>query len=237
MKYAGSYGYLILKEICHAGMRAGCALLVIMIFSGCPGTDSVQVDEYLVKVQGGVLMVLDFQREFEITRTAYSHSDMEQNPSFLRDAKKQLLNQLVEELIIIERSKELNITVKNSEFEDAVSKIKGDYPESEFENMLLEYAISYDMWKKRLKIRMLIEKVIEEDLKNKIQITPDDLSRYYNEKKKNGEDDKSKFKTETVIRNLRNIKAEEGYKTWLEGLRRKYKIEINSKQWEKILSE
>jgi hypothetical protein len=232
-------GINTVKEACRAGMQAGCALLVLLIISGCTRTDSGQGDEYLVKVQGSVLMVLDFQREFEITRTAYSYNDMEQNASFLSDAKKQLLNQLIEELIVIERSKELNIMVKDSELENAVLKIKGDYPENEFENMLLEYAISYDMWKKRLKIRMLIEKVIDEDLKKNIQITPGDLSRYYSENKKNAADDKSvkKFNTETVIRNLRNLKAEEGYKAWFEGLRGKYKIEINSKQWEKILSE
>lgn len=218
---------------------AGCALLILLIITGCSGTESVQGDEYLVRVQDGVFMVLDFQREFEITRSAYSHNDMEQNSSFHRDAKKQLLNQIIEELIIIERSKELIITVKDSEFEEAVRKIKGDYPESEFEKMLLEYAISYDMWEKRLRMRMIIEKVIDEDLKNKIQITPEDLSRYYSEKIKNNPDGKPAIKpnTETVIKNLRNLKAEEFYKVWFEELQKRYKIEINNKQWEKILSE
>ena len=145
---------------------------------------------------------------------------------------------MVEELIIIERSKELNITVTDSELEENVRKIKGDYPESEFENMLLEYAISYNMWEKRLRKRLLIEKVIAEDLKNNIRITPDDLSRYYSEYVKNGSDGKlaNEPTTETVVKNLRNLKAEEAYKAWFEGLQKKYKIEINNKQWEKILS-
>jgi len=33
---------------------------------------------------------------------------------------------------------------------------------------------------------------------------------------------------------LRREKVEEGYKTWLEALKAKYEIEINSEQWEKI---
>ncbi|MBU1711559.1 MAG: SurA N-terminal domain-containing protein [Proteobacteria bacterium] len=213
-------------------------MLVVLMISGCSGTESVQSDEYLVRVQGSVLMVLDFQREFEITKAAYSRNDIEQDASVRRDAKKQLLNQMVEELVIIERSKELNITVTDSELEEAVRKIKGDYPESEFEQMLLEYAISYNLWEKRLRTRLLIEKVIAEDLKNNIQIIPDDLSKYYRENIKNGADGKlaNEPATEIVIKNLRNLKAEKAYKAWFEELQKKYKIEINNKQWEKILS-
>ncbi len=224
-------------KTCCTLIFAGCALLAVLIL-GCSGTGSVQSDEYLVRVQGSVLMVLDFQRELEITKSAYSRNDIEQNAFVQIEAKKQLLNQIVEELIIIERSKDLNIKVTDSELEESVRKIKGDYPESEFEKMLLEYAISYDMWEKKLRMRMLFDKVIVEDLKNNIQISPNDLSKYYSENIKNGADGKlaKEQTTETVVKNLRNLKAEEAYKEWFEGLQRKYKIEINNKQWEKILS-
>ncbi|MBU1181854.1 MAG: SurA N-terminal domain-containing protein [Proteobacteria bacterium] len=238
MIYVKVHEHFTAGETCSARIFAVCALFAVLILSGCSGTESVQGDEYLVRVQESVLMVLDFQRELEITKSAYSRNDIEQNASFHRDTKEQLLNQMVEELIIIERSKELNITVTDSELEEAVRKIKRDYPESEFEKMLLEYAISYNLWEKRLRMRLLIEKVIVEDLKNNIQITPDDLSKYYRENIKNGADGKlaNEPTTETIIKNLRNLKAEEAYKTWFEGLQRKYKIEINNKQWEKILS-
>jgi FKBP-type peptidyl-prolyl cis-trans isomerase (trigger factor) len=238
MIHVTAHKHFATGETCCAVIFTGCALLVVLILSGCSGTESVQSDEYLVRVQESVLMVLDFQREFEITKSAYSHNDIEQDASVCSDAKKQLLNQIVEELIIIERSKELNITVTDSELEEAIRKIKRDYPESEFEKMLLEYAISYNLWEKKLRTRMLIEKVIAEDLKNNIQITPDDLSKYYRENIKNDADGKlaNEPTTEIVIKNLRNLKAEEAYKTWFEGLQKKYKIEINNKQWEKILS-
>ena len=238
MIYVKAHEHFSTGETCSAGIFAVYTLFAVLILSGCSGTESVQGDEYLVRVQDSVLMVLDFQRELEITKSAYSRNDIEQNTSVQREAKEQLLNQMVEELIIIERSKELNITVTDSELEEAVRKIKGDYPESEFEKMLLEYAISYSMWEKRLRMRLLIEKVIAEDLKNNIKITPDDLSKYYRENINNGADGKlvNEPTTETVIKNLRNLKAEEAYKMWFEGLQRKYKIEINNKQWEKILS-
>jgi len=225
-------------DICCAPLFKGCALLVFLIISGCSGTESFHSDEYLVRVQESVLMVLDFQREFETTKIVYSLDGIEQDAFVFRDAKKQLLNQMIEELILVERAKELNMSVKDSELEEAVRKIKMDDPESEFEKMLLEYSISYNMWEKKLRMRLIIDKVIAEDLKNNIEITADDLSKYYRENIRNGPNGKSANEptTETIIKNLRNIKAEQAYKAWFEGLQKKYKIEINNKQWETILS-
>lgn len=214
----------------------GYALLAVFILSGCSGTESVQSDEYLVRIDVNVVTVLDFQRAFETAKSAYPHNVINES-SVYREVKQQLLNQMIEELIVVQRAKELNITVTDQELGAAVEKIKKDYPEDEFEQMLLEYAISYKMWEKELRTRLLMEKVIMEDLKNNIVVTSDDLAKYYSEHLKEGSGDSSnKPAVEIAVKNLRNAKAESAYKTWINELQRKYKIEINKKQWEKIIS-
>ena len=227
----------------HCGNAAFCvkiftgyALLAVFVLSGCSGTESVQSDEYLVRVDGNVVTVLDFQRAFETAKSAYPHNITNES-SVYREVKQQLLNQMIEELIVVQRAKELNITVIDQELGAAVEKIKKDYPEDEFEQMLLEYAISYKLWEKELRTRLLMEKVITEDLKNNIAVTSDDLAKYYSEHLKEGSGDSSnKPATEIAVKILRNAKAESAYKTWINELQRKYKIEINKKQWEKIIS-
>ena len=227
----------------HCGNTAFCvkiftgyALLAVFMLSGCSGTESVQSDEYLVRVDGNVVTVLDFQRAFETAKSAYPHNITNES-SVYREVKQQLLNQMIEELIVVQRAKELNIMVIDQELGDAVEKIKRDYPKDEFEQMLLEYAISYKMWEKELRTRLLMEKVITEDLKNNIAVTSDDLAKYYSEHLKDGSGVSSnKPATEIAVKNLRNAKAESAYKTWINELQRKYKIEIHKKQWEKIIS-
>jgi len=215
---------------------AGYALLAIFVLSGCSGTESVQSDEYLIRIDGNVVTVLDFQRALETAKSAYPHNIINEAPVY-REVKQQLLNQIIEELIVVQRAKELNITVTDQELGDVVGKIKGDYPEDEFEQMLLEYAISYKLWEKGLRTRLLMEKVITEDLKNNIEVTPDDLSKYYSENHKDNYGYLSnKPATEIAVKNLRNAKAELAYKIWITELQQKYKIEINKKQWEKIIS-
>jgi hypothetical protein len=93
------------------------------------------------------------------------------------------------------------------------------------------------MWEKGLRTRLIMEKVITEDLKNNIVVTPADMAKYYSEHPKDGSGNSSnKPATEIAVKNLRNAKAESAYKAWINELQRKYKIEINKKYWEKMIS-
>ena len=84
-----------------------------------------------------------------------------------------------------------------------------------------------------------MEKVIEKELENRITITPEDISEYYQknfqgEKGESGSSPASGDINEIIVNQLRREKAEEGYKAWIEKLKAKYEIEINREQWKKI---
>ena len=140
---------------------------------------------------------------------------------------------------MLERAKELEISVSDDELEGAVSEIKSDYPEGEFEETLIEFAVSYDAWLNRLRTRLTMDKVVEAELKNRISISPEDISQYYkkNFEGKEIESDATQSSediNETIVKQLRREKAEQAYETWIEELKTKYHIEINSEQWDKI---
>ena len=133
-----------------------CVLLIICLLAGCTDSESNDKDEFFIKVGDSVLTVFEFNRAFEIAKTAYPHGTLK-NPADVKDARLQLFYQMTEEMIIHERAKELGIKVYDSEVEKAVSDIKGDYPDDEFEQTLLENAVSYHSWKERLKNHLLQE--------------------------------------------------------------------------------
>ena len=142
-------------------------------------------------------------------------------------------------MILLERAHEIGISVTDIELEKAVAAIKSDYPSGEFEKTLLEFAVSYETWESRLKTRLIMEKVIEKELENRITITPEDIAAYYkkNFQGKKGESESTPASgdiNEIIVKQLRREKAEDSYKTWIEELKAKYEIEINSEQWEKI---
>ncbi|MBU4258580.1 MAG: SurA N-terminal domain-containing protein [Desulfobacteraceae bacterium] len=216
------------------------ALLILSILSGCADPEDRLVDEYLIRVGKRITTIDDFKRTFEIVKAAYSHNALKSS-AYLREARLSLLNQLVEQMIILERAREQNIGISDSEVEEVIAGIKKDYPEGEFDKTLLEYAISYQSWREALKNRLLIEKVIAEELEEKVVITPGIISEYYERNYdrfflNSGSKEDSANINEFIIKHLRKEKVEEAYKDWIKELKKNYKIEINRERWEEIAS-
>ena len=209
----------------------------LFLFSGCGEKESGLGKEVLIRVGDRVVTVLDFNEAFEISKIAFD-STREQADD-LREAQLRLLNELILEVILLERADEIGISITDSELEKAVAAVKSDYPPGEFEETLLEFAVSYDTWESRLRTRLTMEKVIEKELESRIAITPGDIAEYY-KKNLQGKQDESDSTpaagdiNEIIVKQLRREKAEESYKTWIEGLKAKYEIKINGEQWRKI---
>ncbi len=212
--------------------------LMALILAACANHDSVDEKEYIFRVGDRVLTVFDFNKDFEMAKTAYPHNVM-QDPVALRESRLRLLKQLTEQMLIMERAQELGIETTELEVEKTISDIKKDYPEDVFEQTLLEYAVPYNVWEEGLKKRLLIEKVINEELSGKITITPEEISKYYEGYYKGDGltsdfEDSSKNINEIIITNLRRKKLEEAYKLWIKKLQQKYTIKVNKVQLEKI---
>ena len=212
--------------------------IFLILSAGCAQKDSDFGNEVLIRVGDRVVTVLDFNKAFEIAETAYSHNIRQQSEE-IRKAKLSLLNQMTVEMIFLERAEELGIAVTDAELQKAVADIKSDYPEGEFEKTLLEFAVTYDSWESRLMTRLLMQKVIDQELKNQIAITPEDIAEYLKENYIGNEMDPESGATaedinETIVNQLREKKAEDAYKVWLDDLKQKYAIEINLELWKKI---
>ncbi len=214
--------------------------MVGLCINGCDKSDSKSDRDYLIKVGNHRVTVPDFNKALDFARTAYPHSAI-LNASVDRSVRVRLMNQLTEELILMNKADELSIAVSDEEVDNAIAGIKKDYPDNTFEETFLENAVSYDMWRSRLKIRLLMEKVVASELENKIKITPEDISQYYSEHYTGDQDDKAlslepEDINENLIKSIRRKKAEDAYKVWMKSVQKDYKIEINKQKWDKLLN-
>jgi hypothetical protein len=213
-------------------------MVLFFVLSACEQKEPELTIDFLIRVGDRVMSVHDFNNAFEIAKIAYD-SDIQEQPEDLKKARIRLLNQLTVEMILLERAEKLGIGISDAELESAESAIKSDYPDGEFENTLLEFAVSYDSWKERLKNRLILEKVIEEELKSRVKISSEDISEFYQknygERAKESEpEQKTEDIHDNIVNQLRRQKAEETYNSWLEDLKGQYKIEINTEQWQKL---
>ena len=215
-------------------------IFLLLHYLGCSGSSNGNGDEYLIRIGDRVVTVADFSKAYEIAKTAYPQSSM-QNPEDVKDTQLRLLNQMTEEMILLQRASELGVSVSDAEVEMAVDKIKSDYPDDVFEETLLENAVSYQSWENGLKTRMLMEKLVEQELKDEIVITADEIASFYKEvygddPSQTGALQNSGDMEEIIVKQLRRKKIELAYKTWMDNLRKQYPVEINREQWEKILN-
>ena len=211
-----------------------CILWVGVTLVGCSDVEYKQKDEYFIKVGNKTISVADFNKAFEIAKNAYPQNSIEQ-PEVIREIRWRLVQQMTEEMILLQRAEELGVTIKDSEVEKTLEELKKDYPDNVFQEILLEYAIPYRSWREGLKTRLLMQKVIAKELGDKIEITNDDISTYYEEHFK--DDDTSSDVKEVpedihnIIKNiLRKEKMEKAYASWIEKLKNNYAVEINKKE-------
>ncbi|MCD6274190.1 MAG: SurA N-terminal domain-containing protein [Deltaproteobacteria bacterium] len=231
-------------------MKACCIILcmvlaanILWFLSGCSCSDNAlqieSTDEYLIKVNDRVINVRDFNSDFEMIESLYPYNSM-QTPAILNDAKIMFLNQLIEEMVLAERAEELNINITDNDVEKVVSDIKKDYPDDEFKKKIFENAVPYNFWRNGIRKRLIMERVIEKDLGERIAIIPEDIIKYYegynegrneNSDSTIGPDDINK----KIIKHLRREKSEKMYGPWLGDLKKKYNIKVNMTEWNKII--
>jgi hypothetical protein len=212
--------------------------IIFLMFSGIFSSCSKEkVDtEFLIRVRNVQVTLFEFQQAMESAKEEAFPGELNIDPEALNHLRVQVLNQLTEELIIIKRGKDLGLTISEDELNQAVEAIKSDYPDDTFEETLLEGAVSFEAWKDKLATRLLVEKVIQRDLIDQVQLTPDDITAYYQslpEDQRDKETTTEETNEKMVIR-LRRIKAEESYKEWMETLQQQYPVEVNRVRWEKL---
>jgi peptidyl-prolyl cis-trans isomerase C len=99
----------------------------------------------------------------------------------LRDLKRALINQLVEEELILQEANRLKLAVSNEEISKEVGEIKKEYGGDTFESTIVNRYGSIDRWREEIKRRLLIKKVIDDVITSKLTVKEDEAKRYYKE--------------------------------------------------------
>ncbi len=236
----------ILYAACIKNMLKMQKILILMLllsvtFLACTDPAATEKTVFLVRVGETAISVADFSRAFDLHKSAYTY-DRIKNSELAEEVRLQFLEQMIEKLIILERARELGISLSDAEIGKTVSEIQKSYPQGAFEQMLLENAVSFPAWKEELKTRLLLEKVIQKDISDKITVTDEDIEHFRSQqpKKKTKTDKKSAKQKqpeqtpEMIARLVRREKTEAAYDEWIKNLREKYTVNVNDEQWRKL---
>ena len=210
------------------------AVMMVLVLTRCAGKNTEA--PFLVRVGDSGITVTQFKQEVEEAVDEAFPGETHVDKNAMKDLRMRILNQLTEEQLIVEKAKALGITLPKEDLDKAVEAVKADYPDNTFEETLLENAVSFSSWKQKMARRLLVQKVIQHELVDKVQITSQDVAAYYKTfypqgppEKENPDDFNQK-----VVRHLRQQKAEAAYKPWIEALRKEFTVDINQEQWHRL---
>ncbi len=94
--------------------------------------------------------------------------------------KLNVLDELINNEILLERAKKLTLEASDGEVEDKFTEMKSPYTEEEFQRQLKERGLSVDDLKKGLKRQLSTEKLLNREVVAKISITDQDVTDFYN---------------------------------------------------------
>lgn len=203
-------------------------IAVIILAMGC-GSPPPLPPDFLIKAGTVTVSSSEFAQELDLKLTAYPY-DIKKFPEEYNSLVLDLVSTLSEESVLLAAAGERGIDISPDELAQAEAEFKKDYPEDSFKQMLLENAIPYPVWKSRLKKDGVINKLIQLDLVDKQEITPEDMIAFYKQLDSATDSEKTEALDEAgLVEQLRMEKSQASYEDWIQGLKTAYPIEIDKK--------
>src|ERR1700676_1293954 len=116
-------------------------------------------------------------------RTRVNAEGQEPSQEEVLSLKLNVLDELINNEILLERAKKLNLEASDGEVEDKFTERKSPYTEDEFQRQLKDRGVSVDNIKRDRRRRQSIQKLLNHEVVAKITITDQDITDSYNANK------------------------------------------------------
>jgi peptidyl-prolyl cis-trans isomerase SurA len=94
-----------------------------------------------------------------------------------------ILKELVNQEILMQRAEKMGLLATDEEVNSKLAEIKAPYTQEEFDKRLKERNLTLDDFKRDLRRSITIEKVLNKEVTSKINISDEDITRYYEQHK------------------------------------------------------
>lgn len=222
-------------------VAGGLLLGLCTLLPACQG-ENMPNRSVLMRIGDRVVTVAEYERDLNIYRTATGISS-EADGEADRETQIRFVRQMADQLVLLEHARAIGIEVTDRELERALEEIRRDYPDDVFEQLLLENAITLDEWKASLRTRLIIDRVIRQELEEHIRISEEDMAafmaRFTHDLQATEADPEGADSTtpsdKTIVNQLRRSKTENAYAEWMADLKQRYPIEINQTVLDEVL--
>jgi peptidyl-prolyl cis-trans isomerase SurA len=166
--------------LCTAAMLPRPALLlfplVTFLAGGCKNASAPAADVWAV-VNGKEIKRDEVEKYY---RTRISPEGQEPSQEEALSLKLNVIDELINNEILLERAKKLNLEASDGEVEDKFTEFKSPYTEDEFQRQLKERGVTVEDLKNTVRRELSIQKLINREVVSKVAISDQDINDFYN---------------------------------------------------------
>ena len=162
-----------------AGALLPVAAMLLVCLAGCNKTAQHAPDVWAT-VNGKEIKRDDVEKYY---RTRVNPEGPPPSQEEALSLKLNVLDELINNEILIERAKKLNLEASDGEVEDKFTELKSPYTEDEFQKQLKDRNVTVDDLKSDLRRQLSIQKLLNREVVAKISITDQDVTDFYNANK------------------------------------------------------
>jgi peptidyl-prolyl cis-trans isomerase SurA len=151
------------------------AAVLASVFAGCKQQESHAPDVWAV-VNGTEIKRDEVEKYY---RTRINPEAQQTAPEEVLSGKLNVVEELINHEILLERAKKLNLEASDGEVEDKFTELKTGYTEEEFQRKLKDGGMTVDDLKKDLRRQLSIQKLLNREVAAKVTITDQDVTDFY----------------------------------------------------------
>jgi peptidyl-prolyl cis-trans isomerase SurA len=162
--------------------------LPVLLAAALGAADIAVVEEIVAKVNGDIITRGELDRTRRLMEQAFKAQAKGANvDAQLAERSKDILRERIDNLLLINRGKELNINV-DAEFSKYQAEIMRQFKVSDTETFAKlvreQVGQNFEDWRSETKNSMITQRVIRQEVGSKINIPKEDVRKYYDEHQK-----------------------------------------------------
>lgn len=152
-----------------------------LMLSSCKAAGNA--DRILARVNGEPIYMSELSLELKFELSKYDPR-IAGDTKKVEEIKRALLESMIKDRILYVAAKNAGITMTDDELTNEYVRYKSRYNEAAFQKMLELKGIGYEHWKEERKRKAMADKLIQQQVVDKIDVTDDEIKRYYNKHRK-----------------------------------------------------
>ncbi|HXY00161.1 MAG TPA: peptidylprolyl isomerase [Candidatus Limnocylindrales bacterium] len=150
--------------------------MLLSVLAGCKQQEHHAPDVWAV-VNGTEIKRDEVEKYY---RSRINPEAQEASAEEVLSGKLNVIEQLVDNEILLERAKKLNLEASDGEVEDKFTELKSPYTEEEFQRKLKDGGMTVDDLKRDIRLQLSIQKLLNREVAAKVTITDQDVTDFYN---------------------------------------------------------